>query len=1155
MTVQMRDQGFDLEIDRQAGPPCILHWGFVRQEAASWCQPPKSAWPPGSTPADRAVDTPLPATLAGFTLPVEAASRFAFFEFALYDAKASRWDSNQGRNYRLALPPPVPIGRTPTMVTRALLGSEAPSFEGLHRLAEGYTLAVAAHWSEAGVEVALATDVEGPLLLHWGVGADRRQWTLPPEPWRPLDSKAVDQSAVRTPFRDEGEVRTLHIAVASGELPRWLSFVLWQPGQGRWWNDHGQNFSVPLKAGPAERLFANTTLENWANQIVEAETGNHSWTLMHRFNLAWELLDRVSSDDLAGLALLFVWLRFSAIRQLDWQRKFNTQPRELAHAQDRLTIKLAERAAQSERGRYLLRMIAGTLGRGGDGQRVRDGILEIMHRNHVKEVSGHFLEEWHQKLHNNTTPDDVVICQAYLAFLRQNGDTTAFYKTLDAGGVTRERFLGYERPIRSQPDFVPHLRDALLHDFGDFLGILSSVHLATDFATALQLARGFLEEPTRRLLDEVWRRRGDAQSRGWLLEAVTRARENLASQLRPGRAGLRDLFYLDISLEDFLRSLVERNLHESLLPGDLLAWLELSLRNLACTRQSDELALSLRHLQREAQLPHAGQEFALRVQAVLERIRRELVALADCDGRLLQSTADYLGGAFAAAPWTVRLFAEEVLRGGIEFVVSALARKLDGALRAIAGLGHWQVTSRGHGGVEGVVRQVATLAEVQGHSFEPRTVLIAANISGEEEIPQGVVAMLTEATVDLMSHVAVRARNAEVLLATGWDSERMAKLRARQDQWIRLTVRPSGELTDDPIDAPTAQAQAKTTRTQPTLVQPAMTRRYAVGEAAFDGSNVGGKSRNLKQLRGRLPEWIHVPAAAALPFGVCERVLQDPINQAMAERHHALVAQLAGAAEAQIPSTLAAVRDVLFGLAAPPELEGALQTTMTAAALPWPEAFRDVWLGIKRVWASKWNERAYFSRRARGIPDAQLFMAVLVQEVVQADYAFVVHTANPVTGDRDELVAEMVLGLGETLVGNQPGHALGFVHRRGDREPRMTSFPSKSVGLYGRGLMFRSDSNGEDLVGFAGAGLYDSVAVPEAQSVTLDYAKSELLWNEDLRRRVLDGVIQLGRAVEGALGSAQDIEGAYAHGQFFVLQARPQIGLGGLTESVGRDGG
>lgn len=30
-----------------------------------------------------------------------------------------------------------------------------------------------------------------------------------------------------------------------------------------------------------------------------------------------------------------------------------------------------------------------------------------------------FLEQWHQKLHTNTTPDDVTICEAYLAYLHR----------------------------------------------------------------------------------------------------------------------------------------------------------------------------------------------------------------------------------------------------------------------------------------------------------------------------------------------------------------------------------------------------------------------------------------------------------------------------------------------------------------------------------------------------------------------------------------------------------------------------------------------------------------------------------------------------------------------------------------------------------------
>jgi len=44
-------------------------------------------------------------------------------------------------------------------------------------------------------------------------------------------------------------------------------------------------------------------------------------------------------------------------------------------------------------------------------------VLPPSPRNHIPEKKGTWMEEWHQKLHNNTTPDDVPICSAYIAFL------------------------------------------------------------------------------------------------------------------------------------------------------------------------------------------------------------------------------------------------------------------------------------------------------------------------------------------------------------------------------------------------------------------------------------------------------------------------------------------------------------------------------------------------------------------------------------------------------------------------------------------------------------------------------------------------------------------------------------------------------------------
>jgi len=170
-------------------------------------------------------------------------------------------------------------------------------------------------------------------------------------------------------------------------------------------------------------------------------------------------------------------------------------------------------------------------------------------------------------------------------------------------------------------------------------------------------------------------------------------------------------------------------------------------------------------------------------------------------------------------------------------------------------------------------------------------------------------------------------------------------------------------------------------------------------------------------------------------------------------------------------------------------------------------------------------------------------MAVLIQEVVDAQYAFVIHTVNPISNAQNEVFAEVVPGLGETLVGNYPGKALSFSSNKGEDAYRLLSFPSKSYGLFGQGLIFRSDSNGEDLSDYAGAGLYDSVTLNPTRRVLLDYTKDPLLVDPSFQKTFLLSVAKIGIEVEKALGVPQDIEGAFSKGNYYVVQTRPQVGI------------
>src|SRR5205814_1192915 len=74
--------------------------------------------------------------------------------------------------------------------------------------------------------------------------------------------------------------------------------------------------------------------------------------------------------------------------------------------------------------------------------------------------------------------------------------------------------------------------------------------------------------------------------------------------------------------------------------------------------------------------------------------------------------------------------------------------------------------------------------------------------------------------------------------------------------------------------------------------------------------------------------------------------------------------------------------------------------------------------------ASLWNERAVAYRRANGVDDAMVSLAVVVQEMVDASAAGVLFTADPVTGQRRHTAIDAVAGLGEKLVAGavDPGH-------------------------------------------------------------------------------------------------------------------------------------
>jgi alpha-glucan,water dikinase len=265
--------------------------------------------------------------------------------------------------------------------------------------------------------------------------------------------------------------------------------------------------------------------------------------------------------------------------------------------------------------------------------------------------------------------------------------------------------------------------------------------------------------------------------------------------------------------------------------------------------------------------------------------------------------------------------------------------------------------------------------------------------------------------------------------------------------------------------------------------------------------------RKSKLSTGASERGYALPPSVTVPFGVFEEVLASPENKGVREKLQELLKE---------ENLSLARKTIVDNLQIPKRLEAALSTklnevgtSLPSKGVPWQQA-------LKTVWASKWTDRAVSSRRSMGVLDSQLFLAVLVQPLKGGHYAFVIHTKSPLVGDApDEALIEVCVGLGESLVSNSPGRALSAtVSPRG---VKIHSYPSKPVGVFppsGGSLMFRSDSNGEDLQGFAGAGLYDSVSCVSCPSRPVDYTSEPLVFDEVFRDKLLLQLFEIGRKVE-----------------------------------------
>jgi len=165
---------------------------------------------------------------------------------------------------------------------------------------------------------------------------------------------------------------------------------------------------------------------------------------------------------------------------------------------------------------------------------------------------------------------------------------------------------------------------------------------------------------------------------------------------------------------------------------------------------------------------------------------------------------------------------------------------------------------------------------------------------------------------------------------------------------------------------------------------------------------------------------------------------------------------------------------------------------------------------VKACWASLFSERAVHYRNNNGFDHASVDIAVVVQQMVDAEKSGVMFTCHPSTGDR-QMIIESAWGLGEAVVSGavSPDH---YVIDPDTAEIVESTIADKKQ------QMIKDPETGETAL----------------QPVDAERRTARVVTDEEIEQ-----LIELGRLVEDHYGEPQDVEWAIVDGEVFMLQSRP----------------
>jgi alpha-glucan,water dikinase len=626
---------------------------------------------------------------------------------------------------------------------------------------------------------------------------------------------------------------------------------------------------------------------------------------------------------------------------------------------------------------------------------------------------------------------------------------------------------------------------------------------------------------------------------------------------------VRDILFFDISLENYIRQLVEKIIHIQLSFNDYINEITFILENIKIS-YFNYIEINIIYDDWIKIVVSKQNDFSfdnmLKIKSVYNRLMRILNNISDFFNNNIQTKAKYLGEQFNINKESIETFSEELIRGTIFFALSILLKKLNKFIREKTLNEKWLIISRGEKEeIKCLIKFEKNLNDIQFEKLKQKTILITENINGNEEIPINCIGLIisnnNENYPDVLAHVSVRARNLKIFFVVCLDENIRNELFLYNNKFIKLNIVNTDikfELIDEIKDEIINNENNENFENESSKIllkgnckETENNKKLYIEIDEYNENIVGEKSLNTKILYNKVPNlnWLKYPESFSIPFNVISLFLSLEENKEIKEKIDKEISKLSNKKlkKEKIKSILSTLKQLTLSIKFPKEKTIQLKNKLQNFGIP-EKNIENAYNSIKKVWSSKYNERVYLSMQKLNLKYEELKISILTQKIIPSEYAFVIHTKNPINNNKKEIFSEIVNGMGETLVSSYEGQSFSFIYNKIDKKYNIKSYQNKSVKLLNSGFIFRSDSNLEDIENFSGAGLFDSVCLFDDDIVYMKYYDDLLFCNEKLRNNIINRICDIGIAVEELYnGKEQDIEGVFYNGEFYVVQSRSQV--------------